>query len=338
MKKVMFALAAVAMMAFVGCNKNETITVKVTGGDSDKSGWYNYENQVVFEANADEAYINGGLYTVVPTTDDGSLTGTGYSRNATIELNGEMVNLPAIMAYPSTVAWMDDPVNVSVSLNPVVSHMPYPSTAEGYVSSLSTGVSEWPLVAYLPNVQNGCTFRLMNTTALINPSVKFGYDFCASLMTANRIDFIASKLVVNKVYLMSDVALAGNGYVEHVTSANDATPECNAIITDDATNTVEATPDVRLQFTNYLDAHQSVGGIAVPKMATGDKLQMVMWITLSDNAGHEAQFTYTSALGVNGTNIQVARSRRTTIVADFYSQRADFSQLVDGHIVPVNNL
>lgn len=341
MKKVMIALAAVAMVAFAGCKKDsDTITMNVGFNDdlnSVKEGWYNYGNQVVFQA-GDMCIVNGTRYSMQLAYDDVTASDPSnftYSRFATIKMCPDMLHAPAWMLYPSNAFYEDNTYGFGFDLSDMVS-MPEPSTPAFYMTSLTSGYSEWPLCAYIPSVANGQTFNLKNTTALVAPAVKWGSDFIGEFNANYGTHFSTSnaKVTVNKVTLYSDQNIAGSGYVSNVETAADANPTCLFVIDENmqdgwANTQIEAVPTYNNNSNNAIigvsDNYVTVGNIAVPVLTSG-YIWMDMEFTITENGQTPKHMLYHSGRAAIGTDLTLVRSKRTTMVANFFSSNPDWNK------------
>ncbi|MCQ2296710.1 MAG: hypothetical protein MJZ45_04870 [Bacteroidales bacterium] len=345
MKKVMIVVAAMAMIAFSGCKKDsDTFMLRVTGVNaesSDKEGWYNVGNQVVFQQ-GDQVFVNG-LQKRLELEADAIDAAGNYSRFAMVEMCPDQLNYPATLLYPASAYSYDDVTDAMSTTVPVRLTMPAAGTA--YAVSLRQGdfVSQWPLVAYLDEVTRGSVFSLKNTTALIAPAIKFGANFISSFNQQYSTNYTsAATLTVTEVRFLSDNYIAGPGFVENIETANNDNPACVFHVdpTWEPSNIIyaypaEDTPAITVTNGDRIDI---VGNFPVAELPNGANVKMVIYFTINEG-GNSQEMTYVSdnlTVGQNGLSIR--RNERTTMTAPFFSTRTDFHNFYFGHedILPSN--
>lgn len=319
MKKITFAVAALAVVLFAGCNKEESYTLKIGAEvpqNTTKQVWNSELNQVMFE-NGDQILLNGQRYDVTPyhvNDVNGVYTDSVYSYYATIEIGGECLNYgPAVAYYPASAfdqnmraGWMNDNAR-GVVLN---------GTYE-----LIDETQQWPMVGYVPQLTENSTFMLYNTTALFAPAVKYGRNFLVSmynegfLTEAPSNDFTTfPELTIQYMRVDGDFPMAGYGtIINPETAMPGVAHDCRLVLDEDIANFVV------IDCANYADpinvsdgrSIDILGNVAVPATTAGHRLTITVGFTLDG-----VEYVYHSAEKV--LTEPLVRNQRTTLIANFY--------------------
>lgn len=313
MKKITFAIAALAVVLFAGCNKEESTVTLRFGGEvcqsSDKEGWSTSLNQVLF-TQGDALLLNGVRYSIDPieapaTEPNASYTSTSASYYGEINASVNCINSPAYVYYPAgifngtTATLVEDRALVENDMNNV---------------NTMDGTNAWPMVSYLSNVTADSRFLLYNTTGLVSPAVKFGRNFLLGMngkgyITLDEANSPNTQLDITNIRLVStDVYLSGKGQVQNVesTELGGDNVNCNLVLTDDLSYEVTSVANVYGITPDPAIMHY-VGNVAVPQFANGHLMMIV------DFAINGAEFRYTSA----EVEVSLARSQRLTLIANF---------------------
>ena len=325
MKKCTFAIAALAVVLFAGCNKEEnTVTLQVgaeVAQDMSKEGWCSGLNQVLF---TDGDYImmssSTGVhsYALRPNTDrvstyDAEYTTSGASYYATFDASRECIGSPAYAYYPASVFNENGIVSLNATGN-------FFSIVENTTGSEVVTISEaqmWPMVSYQPEVNENTTFYLYNTVALISPAVKLGRNFIIAMNEEFSLGInIANiyndvNLTIDDIYLRADQPIRGLGYIDNAETANqNSTVDCKVVLTDDTSLEGDYGMNPRVIQLSNGTTIDVLGNIAVPVM---DNATFVMDVYFTLN---NQQFVWHG----NPTTLDLLRSQRTTFIANLYDR------------------
>ena len=351
MKKISILVAAFAMIAFTGCNKekenqgftpdeNGMVSLNLAGesySSNDKQGYYAADQYIEFQI-GDQCYGNAALADLtlvdmttmedLPTTDP-----TLTSRFARLSIPSDNLTFPFTILYPANAfeqgAVEDFPEwNVPMAAN--VQWIPENATA-GYRTTVLAGqTSAWPMAAQVADFRS--TYQLKHTVAILTPAFKFGTAYLLALSRAYPNDFAYQigddvALMVDSVVLTSSNSmLTGNSHIDYTN------PEEPTLVMD---GTVPADGDVLIVKPNaanvsdyYLPASGNdiptvnLGNVCVAPKHAGDQLQMTFYFTLMDITGTAYHFVYTGndvTLTETPEAMSVLRSFRTTLSMNLYN-------------------
>lgn len=157
MKKITFLAAAVAMLAFASCNKEEGQVALKFGGERYTSDKQAYEDNYVRFTNGEDIFVNGVAY---------HLNAKGDGRTATVWC-------PADSEY--SVVYGDVTIAEDSSIHTIfmanVDGIP-----EGYTTLGSTH-NPWPLTAFVTAANANTNFTLLHSVAIVSGGVKLGGSF-----------------------------------------------------------------------------------------------------------------------------------------------------------------
>lgn len=359
MKKISILVAAFAMIAFTGCNKekenqgftpdeNGMVSLNLAGESyrsNDKQGYYAADQYIEFQI-GDQCYGNAALadLTLVDMTtmeDIPNTDATATSRYARLSIPSDNLTFPFTILYPANAfeqgAVEDFPEwNVPMAAN--VQWIPENATA-GYRTTVLAGqTSAWPMAAQVTDFHG--IYQLKHTVAILTPAFKFGTAYLLALNNKfpntntsgapNGFPYAIGDdvaLMVDSVVLTSSNSmLTGNSHIDYT---NPAEP---TLVMD---GTVPADGDVLIVKPNaanvsdyYLPASGNeiptvnLGNVCVAPKHTGDQLQMTFYFTIMDIAGHAYHFVYTGndvTLTETPEAMSVLRSFRTTLSMNLYN-------------------
>ena len=359
MKKISILVAAFAMIAFTGCNKekenqgftpdeNGMVSLNLAGESyrsNDKQGYYAADQYIEFQI-GDQCYGNAALadLTLVDMTtmeDIPNTDATATSRYARLSIPSDNLTFPFTILYPANAfeqgAVEDFPEwNVPMAAN--VQWIPENATA-GYRTTVLAGqTSAWPMAAQVTDFHG--IYQLKHTVAILTPAFKFGTAYLLALNNKfpntntsgapNGFPYAIGDdvaLMVDSVVLTSSNSmLTGNSHIDYT---NPAEP---TLVMD---GTVPAGGDVLIVKPNaanvsdyYLPASGNeiptvnLGNVCVAPKHTGDQLQMTFYFTIMDIAGNAYHFVYTGndvTLTETPEAMSVLRSFRTTLSMNLYN-------------------
>lgn len=342
MKKITLALAAIAMIAFAGCKKenngfvadqNGMVTFRASGENfmnADKQTYDGFMNRIMFD-NGDQAYFNGqetaiNCYDPLAADPEAPVANSYYG---TLTVPGSLVLSDNVILYPSslyTAGTAADYSDWTVTMWDEVDLLP----SGEYEVAMPGLYQSWPMAAHT----TGNQFVMKNAVALLAPAVKYGYSFVAAAALAGNFnnepftrtdlpELKLTKVVVNS----SDAILTGNG---HLNGATTATPYIVMDNDDMAGHQVVATP---IDMYNPAipaggSAEYIMGNIPCAPIALHKHLQVNYYFTLT--------FTYTPAeattpttvtyyvkyqgadVELTGGQLSVERSMRTTMICNLF--------------------
>ena len=324
MKKY-FVLAAIAMIAFAGCKKEEsgmvTLKVGVENTDGMDKQTYNTQlNRIMF--NSEAMYINGGRYGVAPLNEDSDpYTTRDNSYRGGLNVPGNVLYGHSFIAgYPADVyaGAYDATTDTWVLADGMMdeSYMICDVNTDDFGNVvMSSDYRAWPMVAYDECgscIAESGRFLLKNTVAILSPSFLYGVNWFNAMNTKFQMNYgplTASNLpavTVTKIEIISSSELlSGDAYVEGVTTANpllvmDGRP-CENMITlyDCGTYTSE-------QNTNFVNPN-IMGQIPVAVFQNATNLRMNMYFTIGNYS-----FVYHGP-SVRFTPDMTVRSKRTVL-------------------------
>lgn len=326
MKKCTFAIAALAVVLFAGCNKEEnTVTLQVGGEvaqDMSKEGWCSGLNQVMFTEGDDILLTSStGVQTYVlnPNTSrmasyDAAYAATGASYYATFDASRACIGSPAYAYYPAA-AFSNDGNTVALNAEGNFFNIVENGTAGTDIIPIADA-QKWPMVSYQPEVNENTTFFLYNTVALISPAVKFGRNFLISMNEVYSCGIDVTNLnnvslTIDDIYLRADQPIRGMGYIANARTANeDSTVSCKVVLDSPGLEYYEG--DYGMQPRNIVPSNGTtidvLGNIAVPVM---ERVQMHMDVYFTLNG---QSFVWHG----NDAVLNLGRSQRTTLIANLY--------------------
>lgn len=213
MKKY-FVLAAIAMVAFAGCKKEEKGMVTLTAGfenayNQDKQTYNCQLNRIMFNG-GDMMIVNGSEYGVTPLNDDQDpFTISSNSYRGALEVPATVLYGQAFLAgYPAEVfdgaadgtSWNlvsdeDEGIGFRQSTNLIcdVNAM----DVQGNVEMNVYDYRIWPMVAY--DECGSCVaqdgrFLLKNTVAILTPSFLYGVNWFAAMNTKFNMGYDMSQI------------------------------------------------------------------------------------------------------------------------------------------------
>jgi len=290
MKKLTVLFAAIAMIAFAGCKKENTtnyvadengmVTLRMSGEtwqNSSKQTYVDFFNRVAFDMN-DEVFINGVTATITPCDVNGSTTDESENDIARsfygmMTVNGNVLTGDDYVLYPAgiftagTAADMSDYTCELFEERALIQPDMDVMLGEGF---------EWPMAAKL----SGNQFLLKNAVAVVTPSIKYGPAFVNALYNMDN-SFIANEtyvhgttavpqLFVEEVQLVStDQVLNGLGHIENIATEPTLTMEANG------GNTI-IIPELNINCAATTGSETLLGGLTVPPFAAGKHLQLIV--------------------------------------------------------------
>lgn len=321
MKKCTFAIAALAVVLFAGCNKEEN-TIKMTvGGEvaqsTEKEAWCAGLNQVMFSdgdaiiLTETENGFPGEQYaltpnpTAMPEYDQVYAGRDGFSYYADFEISRTCVG-DSIYAYFPAEAFAEGVASLNTGLPATL--VEYSMEDETEVLALTDGF--WPMVGYLPTVnEQSNMFYLYNTTALITPAVKYGRNFLIGMGITDHVPV----LDVQEITFSSNVALGGTGHIENGNTANPAYSaaqrNCTLVLDSNLVNEITVVPTVNNIVEQTVGQYiPIIGNIAMPVMSNA-QLSVRMLFTLDG-----VLYEYTKTV----ENVALQRNQRTTVIINLF--------------------
>ena len=341
MKKYSILVAAFAVLAFVGCKKenngslvadqNGMITLEMSGEthqDNGKQSFYGTANRIFFN-DGDQMIVNGSVCNVTPQAVAGDELATEYlSYKAKVAILAEYAYTPLYAMYPAeafTLGTAADYSDMTVTMYDTIDMF----TVADEAVLLTGGLYQpWPMTAYLENL-NTPRIQLKNNIALVSPSVKFGYPFVNQFVQDNNLNVIVDPnnlptLNVEKVVISSsDQNLYGsNGYIDGL-----ATQEPKLVFPG-----IPSTPSA-LVCNVPVDRGYGIiatgtsewllGNVAVPPMAAGKHVKMDVYFSLQFGDATPIDCLYEGDEIVLPNDRAIGRSRRATFVCNLFDADID---------------
>ena len=341
MKKYTVLAAAIAMVAFAGCNKEENNTLPVENGlatftmtgesysSADKQSYNARDRHIVFTQ--DEACYANGYYaplTLLDPATQGVLTdANATSRIARISIPAEYASLPFTVLYPASAFVEGAPEDFPLwncRMDYVVECICEDLNSN---SPLDEFTSSWPMAAVVSQGGRG-SFQLRNCVAILTPTFKFNEAFVNRL--AERFpEFVYDRsmaanttMEIFLINMVSNVPLSGDAHVdfsgEYPTLVMDSTYRANNTL-GISSNFYDMNTVWSMDTTDNSVEHV-LGNVAVAPMHAGNTLRMDVIFTITVGGVMHA-FEYkgnTVTLDETpGSGRSVLRSMRTTISADF---------------------
>ena len=341
MKKYSILVAAFAVLAFVGCKKdnngslvadqNGMITLEMSGEthqDNGKQSFFGTANRIFFN-DGDQMIVNGSVCNVTPQAVAGDELATEYlSYKAKVAILAEYAYTPLYAMYPAelfTLGTAADYSDMTVTMYDTIDMF---TVADEAVMLSGSSYQPWPMTAYLENL-NTPRIQLKNNIALVTPSVKFGYPFVNQFVQDNNLNVTVDPnnlptLNVEKVVISSsDQNLYGNnGYIDGLTTQEPklvfpGTPETPSTITcwvpiDRGTGIIATGTSEWL-----------LGNVAVPPMAAGKHVKMDVYFSLQFGDAAPIDCIYEGDEIVLPNDRAIGRSRRATFVCNLFDADID---------------
>lgn len=341
MKKYSILVAAFAVLAFVGCKKdnngslvadqNGMITLEMSGEthqDNGKQSFFGTANRIFFNE-GDQMIVNGSVCNVTPQAVAGDELATEYlSYKAKVAILAEYAYTPLYAMYPAeafTLGTAADYSDMTVTMYDTIDMF----TVADEAVLLTGGLYQpWPMTAYLENL-NTPRIQLKNNIALVTPSVKFGYPFVNQFVQDNNLNITVDPnnlptLNVEKVVISSsDQNLYGsNGYIDGL-----ATQEPKLVFPG-----IPSTPSA-LVCNVPVDRGYGIiatgtsewllGNVAVPPMAAGKHVKMDVYFSLQFGDAAPIDCLYEGDEIVLPNDRAIGRSRRATFVCNLFDADID---------------
>ncbi len=341
MKKYSILVAAFAVLAFVGCKKenngslvadqNGMITLEMSGEthqDNGKQSFFGTANRIFFNE-GDQMIVNGSVCNVTPQAVAGDELATEYlSYKAKVAILAEYAYTPLYAMYPAeafTLGTAADYSDMTVTMYDTIDMF----TVADEAVLLTGGLYQpWPMTAYLENL-NTPRIQLKNNIALVTPSVKFGYPFVNQFVQDNNLNVTVDPnnlptLNVEKVVISSsDQNLYGsNGYIDGL-----ATQEPKLVFPG-----IPSTPSA-LVCNVPVDRGYGIiatgtsewllGNVAVPPMAAGKHVKMDVYFSLQFGDATPIDCIYEGDEIVLPNDRAIGRSRRATFVCNLFDADID---------------
>lgn len=341
MKKYSILVAAFAVLAFVGCKKenngslvadqNGMITLEMSGEthqDNGKQSFFGTANRIFFN-DGDQMIVNGSICNVTPQAVAGDELATEYlSYKAKVAILAEYAYTPLYAMYPAELFTLGTAADYSDMTVEMFNNVDLFTVADEAVMLSMSTYQPWPMTAYLENL-NTPRIQLKNNIALVTPSVKFGYPFVNQFVQDNNLNITVDPnnlptLNVEKVVISSsDQNLYGtNGYIDGLTTQEPklvfpGTPETPSTITcwvpvDRGTGIIATGTSEWL-----------LGNVAVPPMAAGKHVKMDVYFSLQFGDAAPIDCIYEGDEIVLPNDRAIGRSRRATFVCNLFDADID---------------
>jgi len=333
MKKLTVLFAAIAMIAFAGCKKENTtnyvadengmVTLRMSGETWQNTGKQTYMdlfNRVAFDVD-DEVFINGVTAAITPCDVNGSTTDESEnditrSFYGMMTVNGNVLTGDDYVLYPAgiftagTAADMSDYTCELFEERALIQPDMDVMLGEGF---------EWPMAAKL----SGNQFLLKNAVAVVTPSIKYGAPFVNALANMtdspianenyNPLTSATPELYVEEVQLVStDQVLNGLGHLENMATEPTLTMDANGGYTI-------SVMDLDIACAATSGSETLLGSLTVPPFAAGKHLQLIVKFKLMFDSGAIYHFTFTGTnmeLTDEPMNNSVLRSGRSILCAN----------------------
>lgn len=341
MKKYSILVAAFAVLAFVGCKKdnngslvadqNGMITLEMSGEthqDNGKQSFFGTANRIFFNE-GDQMIVNGSVCNVTPQAVAGDELATEYlSYKAKVAIPAEYAYTPLYAMYPAEIFTLGTAADYSDMTVEMYNDVDLFTVADEAVMLSMSTYQPWPMTAYLENL-NTPRIQLKNNIALVTPSVKFGYPFVNQFVQDNNLNVTVDPnnlptLNVEKVVISSsDQNLYGsNGYIDGLATQEPklvfpGTPETPSAITcwvpiDRGTGIIATGTSEWL-----------LGNVAVPPMAAGKHVKMDVYFSLQFGDATPIECIYEGDEIVLPNDRAIGRSRRATFVCNLFDADID---------------
>ena len=342
MKKYSILVAAFAVLAFVGCKKdnngslvadqNGMITLEMSGEthqDNGKQSFYGTANRIFFDE-GDQMIVNGSVCNVTPLAVTGDDLATEYrSYKAKVSILAEYAYTPLYAMYPADVFTLGTAADYSDMTVEMYNDVDLFTVADNNVILTGSSYQPWPMTAYLADL-NTPRIQLKNNIALVTPSVKFGYPFVNQFVQDFNIPATVDAnnlptLNIEKVVISSsDQNLYGdNGYIDGLT-------------TQEPKLVFPGTPTTPSAITCWVPADRGtgiiatgtsewlLGNVAVPPMAAGKHVKMNVYFSLVfDGMDEPIDCLYEGDEIVLPNDRAIGRSRRATFVCNLFDADID---------------
>lgn len=240
MKKYVVLAAAIAMVAFAGCKKEESglVTLNIATENTVSNDKQSYEadySRVIFN-DGDDIYVNGIVGSVTalngetdPYTTDGPM---GFSYKGQITVDPAAVGSDFLVVYPGPnngINYVSDEYRCTF----VSDFAMVPEVAQGYPTyagtQLTSDYQPWPMAAYYTCGQcvlEDGRFVLKNAVATLTPSILYGVAWYNAMAARNGWDAIYNPaelpaIVVDAVEIVSsDAPLCGEAKLVDLNTSN----------------------------------------------------------------------------------------------------------------------
>jgi len=341
MKKYSILVAAFAVLAFVGCKKdnngslvadqNGMITLEMSGEthqDNGKQSFFGTANRIFFNE-GDQMIVNGSVCNVTPQAVAGDELATEYlSYKAKVAIPAEYAYTPLYAMYPAELFTLGTAADYSDMTVEMYDEVDLFTVADEAVMLSGSSYQPWPMTAYLENL-NTPRIQLKNNIALVTPSVKFGYPFVNQFVQDNNLTVTVDPnnlptLNVEKVVISSSAQklYGSNGYIDGLATQEPklvfpGTPETPSTITcwvpiDRGTGIIATGTSEWL-----------LGNVAVPPMAAGKHVKMDVYFSLQFGDATPIECIYEGDEIVLPNDRAIGRSRRATFVCNLFDADVD---------------
>lgn len=320
MKKITFLAAAVAMLAFASCNKNEDQVALKFGAETYTSAEKQaYQNNKVFFTAGDQVYINN-VPTDVNPIGDGS-RGTIWCAASTTGYH----------ANYGDVRYENDQWKTTFKSNVTL----IPMEGNTVISSIH---QPWPMSGYIAEATETLLFK--HNVGLLAPSIKYGMPFAESMFGAGMPFAVDSwdgqtlpTLTVSKVELISNtIKLTGDA---HLIGANGNAPRMQ-MDADPMGANMSANDMITCTFANAAgytvtpsatdgEIGYRMGLVTIAPFNSADyvrRLTVKYYITFDFGQGVIRNFVYTGVINFNDV-VEVKRASRFSIMANYFNTLHD---------------
>ena len=330
MKKYSILVAAFAVLAFVGCKKdnngslvadqNGMITLEMSGEthqDNGKQSFFGTANRIFFNE-GDQMIVNGSVCNVTPQAVAGDELATEFqSYKAKVAILAEYAYTPLYAMYPAEAFTLGTAADYSDMTVEMFNNVDLFTVADAAVTlGSATYYQPWPMTAYLENL-NTPRIQLKNNIALVTPSVKFGYPFVNQFVQDNNLNITVDPnnlptLNVEKVVISSsDQNLYGdNGYIE-------------GLNTQEPKLVFPGTPTTPSGIIATGTSEWLLGNVAVPPMSDGKHVKMNVYFSLVFDGMEPIDCLYEGDEIVLPNDRAIGRSRRATFVCNLFDADID---------------
>lgn len=318
MKKIAL-FAAVAMLAFASCNKEENQVALNFGGEAytsaDKQA---YESNRIHFTEGDVMLVNGETYNVNPTASNNGLTARVYVPGSR----------EGYHCYYGEVA-QDANGNITANFRDQINLVPMAGN-----TVLDAQHQVWPMSGFVASADDQLT--LLHNVAIVTPAVKYGATFARIMWAANGIDaqedYVVDpenlpELTFTKIEIASpNTKLTGAARLDEsevdypVMVMTGATPTDNNpdVITCLIDPAYQAVPTDNDEIVGY-----RFGNIAVAPIEVGSRIINVTFYFSANVNGVVRNYKYTGTMTTNRNNICLRRATRLSFLANFYDQQAN---------------
>lgn len=306
MKKITFLAAAVAMLAFASCNKEEGQVALKFGGERYTSDKQAYEDNYVRFTNGEDIFVNGIAYHLNAKSD---------GRTATVWC-------PAQEEY--NVVYGDVTIDEATGDILTTFKNRVMGISEGY-TTLGANHNPWPLTAYVTDADENFTLR--HAVAIVSGGIKLGGSFFPyisaklgeSATDVPTITFDSMMLTSYTDKICGDATLNTDGsipYFEMDEELDD--PETLTVLVPGSRQVAVSDP------AGYGSRYFNT--TIVPCEVPGSMFEVTFCFTANYENGHQHHFTYRASLmtgqtvGNTTTTLLFNRGQRVDLKANLYDQ------------------